>query len=258
MNNLKQIIQNINENGYLVQPFGVMREAFEYYKRTLLLTATTMLLFILLASFIGSYAMIQTGFLDATATPEEIQIQLLGLVDQLTEPPLLFYYLAITIVVNALTSILVAGYYKINSEAALNKTPKFLSVFKYFFSIKGVYIFIIQLVINLAGVFISTLLKDVNLEMVSVIITWLINMLTVFTTPLIIFGKMSPFTALKTSINVVNKQPIPIMLTLILNYFLASSGLFFFLIGVLFTVPYLFSVYFTLYKQIIGYNIEEN
>ena len=258
MNNLKQILQNINENGYLIQPFGVMKEAFEYYKKTLLLTATTMLLFIFSASFIGSFTMIQTGLLDATATPEEIQSQLLDLINQITEPPLLFYYLAITVIVNAIASILVAGYYKINAEAALNKIPSFLSVFKYFVSVKGLYIFIIQIFLNLAGVFISTLLKEVNLEMVSVIITWLINILTVFTTPLIIFGKMSPFMALKTSINVVNKQPIPIMLTLILNYFLASSGLFLFLIGVLFTVPYLFSVYFTLYKQIIGYNIEEN
>ncbi len=187
-----------------------------------------------------------------------MQEQILVIFKELAEPPLLFYYLGITILVNALTSILVAGYYKINAEAALNKTPRFLSIFKYFFSVKGIYIFSIQILINLVGVLISTLLKELNFEMVSVIITWLINILTVFTTPLIIFGKMSPFVALKTSVNVVNKQPIPIMLTLILNYFLASSGLFFLVVGVLLTVPYLFSVYFTLYKQVIGYNIEEN
>ncbi len=59
MNNLKKIIQNITENGYIIQPFTVMKEAFEYYKKTLLLVATTMLLTVLLASFIGSFFMLQ-------------------------------------------------------------------------------------------------------------------------------------------------------------------------------------------------------
>jgi uncharacterized membrane protein len=93
--------------------------------------------------------------------------------------------------------------------------------------------------------------------MVSMAINWLINTLTIFITPLIIFGNQKPLEAIKNSIMVVNKQPVPIILTVVLNYFLVLSGLFFFVIGFLFTLPYLFSVYFTLYKQVIGYTPEE-
>ncbi|MGL4584863.1 MAG: hypothetical protein ACRCVU_17985, partial [Flavobacterium sp.] len=61
----------------------------------------------------------------------------------------------------------------------------------------------------------------------------------------------------KNSIMVVNKQPIPIILTIVLNYFFLISGLLFFVVGILFVLPYLFAVYFVLYKQVIGYNLEE-
>lgn len=257
MNNLKQKIQQIKEEGYNLQPFEVMKEAVQYYQKTFFLAATTLLLALLLFSFIGSYLLLNSGLLEVTTDQEAMQEQLVSILEQLTEPPLIFYYLGTTVIINGLIAVLLGGYYKINAEAATGKTPRFVSVFKYFFSLKGLYIFIVQIVVSLICTIISTLLKEVGLETAALIINWLINIITVFATPLIIFGKMSPFEALKTSIDVVNKQPIPIMLTLILNYFLASAGLFLFVIGILFTLPYLFSIFFTLYKQIIGYNLEE-
>lgn len=257
MTNLKQTIQKIKDEGYNIQPFLVMREAAVYYKKTILLVVVSLLLAFFFVSFLGSLALSQLTDINETTTPVEIQETLLALTQQLTEPPLLYTYLLFAVLFSALSSVLIAGFYKINAEAALGQTPRFISVFKYFFSIRGLYIFIAQGLITLFFTAFSVLLKEYQLEMVSIIINWLINILTLFVTPLILFGRMNPFTAIKTSIQVVNKQPIPIILTVILNYFLVFSGLFFFLIGILITLPYLFSIYFTLYKQIIGYNIEE-
>lgn len=257
MNHLKQTIQKIKDEGYNIQPFLVMQEAAIYYKKTLLLVVVSLLLSFFFVSFLGSIALTQFTDLKNTATPVEIQEQLIELTNQLSQPPLLYTYLITAVIFSALASILVAGFYKVNAEVALGKTPRFLSVFKYFFSVRGLYIFIAQGLITLFFTVFSVILKEYQLEMVSVIINWLVNILTLFATPLIIFGRMSPLAAIKTSIQVVNKQPIPIILTVILNYFLVFSGLFLFVVGILITLPYLFSVYFTLYKQIIGYNIEE-
>ncbi|WP_410880866.1 hypothetical protein [Myroides sp. DW712] len=257
MTNLKQTIQRLLQEGYDIQPFLVMKEAAYYYKKTILLVVVSLILTLFVASFFGSIALTRIIAINETATPAEIQEKLIELTSKLTEPPLLYTYLLFAVLFSALSSVLIAGFYKINAEAALGQTPRFTSVFKYFFSLKGLYVFLAQGMITLFFTVFSVLLKEYQLEMVSVIINWLINILTIFTTPLIIFGRMSPFTAIKTSIRVVNKQPIPIILTIILNYFLVFSGLFFFIIGILITLPYLFSIYFTLYKQIIGYNLEE-
>lgn len=257
MTNLKQTIQKIKDEGYNIQPFLVMREAAVYYKKTILLVVVSLLLAFFFVSFLGSFALSQLTDMNEATTPVEIQETLLELTQRLTEPPLLYTYLLFAVLFSALSSVLIAGFYKINAEVALGQTPRFTSVFKYFFSVRGFYIFIAQGLITLFFTAFSVLLKEYQLEMVSIIINWLINILTLFVTPLILFGRMNPFTAIKTSIQVVNKQPIPIILTVILNYFLVFSGLFFFLIGILITLPYLFSIYFTLYKQIIGYNIEE-
>ncbi|MBB1138895.1 hypothetical protein [Myroides sp. WP-1] len=257
MDQLKQTIQRIKNEGYNIQPFLVMREAAFYYKKTILLVVVSLLLSFFFVSFLGSIALTQLTDINESATPAEIQEQVIELTNQLSQPPLLYTYLISAVIFSALSSILIAGFYKINAEAALGKTPRFISVFKYFFSIRGLYVFIAQGIITLFFTVFSVLLKEYQLEMVSIIINWLVNILTLFVTPLIIFGRMSPFAAIKTSIQVVNKQPIPIILTVILNYFLVFSGLFFFLIGIVITLPYLFSIYFTLYKQIIGYNLEE-
>lgn len=257
MNQLKQVIRRIKDEGYNIQPFLVMREAAFYYKKTLLLVVVSLLLSFFFVSFLGSIALTRLTDIKETASPVEIQEQLIELTNQLSQPPLLYTYLLVAVLFSALASVLIAGFYKINAEAALGQTPRFLSVFKYFFSLRGLYVFIAQGLITLFFTVFSVLLKEYQLEMVSVIINWLINILTLFATPLIIFGRMSPLAAIKTSVQVVNKQPIPIILTVILNYFLVFSGLFFFVVGILITLPYLFSIYFTLYKQIIGYNIEE-
>lgn len=257
MTNLKQTIQRLLQEGYNIQPFLVMKEAAYYYKKTILLVVVSLILSVFVASFLGSIALTSFIEIKETATPAEIQEKLIELTNQLSEPPLLYTYLLFAILFSALSSVLIAGFYKINAEAALGQTPRFTSVFKYFFHLRGLYVFLAQGLITLFFTLFSVLLKEFQLEMVSIIINWLINILTLFVTPLIIFGRMSPFQAIKTSIQVVNKQPIPIILTVILNYFLVFSGLFFFLIGILITLPYLFSIYFTLYKQIIGYNLEE-
>lgn len=257
MTNLKQTIQRILHEGYNIQPFLVMREAAVYYKKTIVLVVVSLLFALFITSFLGSMAVTRFVDINETTTPAEIQEKLFELSNQLTQPPLLYTYLLFAVLFSALGSVLIAGFYKINAEVALGQRPRFTSVFKYFFSIKGLYIFVAQGLITLFFTGFSVLLKEYQLEMVSIIINWLINILTIFVTPLIIFGRMSPFTAIKTSIQVVNKQPLPIILTVILNYFLVFSGLFFFLVGILITLPYLFSIYFTLYKQIIGFNLEE-
>lgn len=257
MSQLKEKLDNIQQNSYFIAPFQVMAEAFTYYRKTFLLVLSTLFLSIFAIVLLSSTILGQLVEIDPNSTPEEVQAIVLQLTTQITEPPYFYYYLAFFAIVSALSAVLIAGYYKINAEVSLDQIPKFTSIFKYFFNRKGVYVFISQLLISAFVILITIPLKMQELDMVSMVINWLVNTLTIFTIPLIIFGKMNTIQALKASIQVVNKQPIPIILTVILNYFFLISGLLFFFIGILIVLPYLFSVYFTMYKQVIGYNLEE-
>lgn len=257
MSELKNKLEHIKQHSYFIAPFQVMGEAFTYYKQTFLLVIATMLLAMTAVMFLGSSILGQLIEIDPNSTPEEIQALIPQYAEMLLEPPVFYYYIATFAIISALSGVLIAGYYKINAEVSLNQRPKFSSVFKYFVSLKGVYVFISQLLISCIFIGITIPLKMQNLEMVSMAINWLVNTLSIFTVPLIIFGNMKPLAAIKTSIMVVNKQPIPIVLTVILNYFFLVSGLLFFVVGVLFVLPFLFSVYFTLYKQVIDYNLDE-
>ncbi|WP_121965478.1 hypothetical protein [Myroides sp. N17-2] len=256
MTNLKDILNNIKQNSYVLAPFQVMSEAFTYYKKTFFLVVTSLLLTIFAFSFIGTAILDQFVTLDKK-NPAVLQEQIQKLILLMTQEPYLYYYLGFFIVFTALGNILIAGFYKVNADISLKKTPSFLSAFKYFVSIKGLYVFIAHLLIAIVFMGITIPLRLMDLEMVSMVINWLISTLTIFTIPLIIFGNLNPIAAIKNSIMVVNKQPIPIILTIVLNYFFLISGLLFFVVGILFVLPYLFAVYFVLYKQVIGYNLEE-
>lgn len=255
MTNLQEILNNIKKNSFVLAPFQVMSEAFLYYKKTFFLVITSLLITLFAFSLIASSIVGQ--FITFDENPEVLQEQVKELTLKITEAPYFYYYLVFFAIFTALGNVLIAGFYKVNADVSLNKVPSFLSSFKYFLNIKGLYIFIAHLLISIVFMGITIPLKAMNLEMVSMAINWLISTLTIFTIPLIIFGHLNPISAIKNSIMVVNKQPIPIILTIILNYFFLISGLLFFVVGILFVLPYLFAVYFVLYKQVIGYNLEE-
>jgi uncharacterized membrane protein len=72
------------------------------------------------------------------------------------------------------------------------------------------------------------------------------------TIPLIIFGKLSSIDAIKSSIIIVSKQPLILLGLIIVSLIAAIIGIFGFCIGMLFTMPFVYSMNYTIYKNIIG------
>ncbi|MTG97174.1 MULTISPECIES: hypothetical protein [Myroides] len=260
MNNLNDILKNIKENGYQIAPFQVMGEAFTYYKRTFLSVIAT-LMFIIFGTMLLISSIISNNYdlnkEDQSVMQEQLAEIMNNFLNLLITTPYIYYYYVAMIFLTAIGSIVMAGFFKLNADASHGRLPRFLGAFKYFLSIKGLYVFIAALIVTTVFMAISVPFQLMGLSMVALAINWLVHTLTIFTIPLIIFGNRNPLAAIKDSIMVVNKQPIPIILTIVLNYFLLMSSLFIFLIGIFLFLPYLFSVYFTLYKQVIGYYPEE-
>jgi uncharacterized membrane protein len=72
------------------------------------------------------------------------------------------------------------------------------------------------------------------------------------TIPFIIFGKLSSIDAIKSSIIIVSKQPLILLGLIIVSLIAAIIGIFGFCIGMLFTMPFVYSMNYMIYKNIIG------
>lgn len=253
MNKTNEQLKEIKENGINITTSNVMSEAFIYYKKTFFSASAGLMLITFLASFLISSILVKIYGEDTEAVLKEMQsfnpftLSLKGMS---------IYLLGMTIF-TAITSVFSAGFIKMSANAYIGKRSSMLVAFKYFISIRGLYVFIAQFIVSILFSSIIFLLQSEGLNLVAMAINWLINTLIIFSTPLIIFAKQSPFEAIKNSIQVVNKQPVAIIFTLLLNYFLVGAGLLIFLVGIFFTLPYLFCIIFTLYRQTIGYYPEE-
>jgi hypothetical protein len=74
---------------------------------------------------------------------------------------------------------------------------------------------------------------------------------------LIIFGNLQAIEAIKGSMIVVSKQFFILMGLLIVSLLFTMLGIFGFCIGIFFTMPFIYSMYYSIYNEIIGDNDTE-
>jgi uncharacterized membrane protein len=74
--------------------------------------------------------------------------------------------------------------------------------------------------------------------------------------PLIIFGKLKAVEAIQASIVIVSKQPLVILGLLVIGVIASLVGFIGCCIGIVFTIPFMYSLYYALYSEIIGFDPE--
>ena len=94
------------------------------------------------------------------------------------------------------------------------------------------------------------LLTALVLSSIGLILTIIISFATLLTIPLIVLGNCSTIESIKTSTAIVMKQPIVILMLIIVAILGALLGLFAFCIGMFFTYPFVISVVYTIYNQV--------
>ncbi len=113
-------------------------------------------------------------------------------------------------------------------------------------------------IISLLSSGFSILLELSGFQFIGTIISLLISFLCFLTIPLIVFGNLNAIDAIKSSIIIVSKQPIVLLGLLIVAIITALIGLFGFCIGIFFTYPFIYSMYYAIYSSIIGFDTEED
>jgi uncharacterized membrane protein len=99
--------------------------------------------------------------------------------------------------------------------------------------------------------------KEIKIEFVGALLNLALNFLTLLVVPFIVFGKLKAIAAIKASFVVILKQPLVILALVITAYIGSIVGFVGCCIGVFFTLPFLYSMYYAIYSAIIGFQDEE-
>jgi MFS family permease len=243
-------IEDIKKNGYFLDFSTVFNHAFENYKKIALYAGLILLVFSILAFFLGG------GLLVSLYGVQHFNEEFLkNLQNEQTSTSVLAIYSLVIAFTAALFSPFTAGFLKMAYCADRDEEFKFSTVFSYYTSRHFTQLFIATLLISLLSGLISVLFNMAGIILIDTLMALAITIFTALTIPLIIFGDLNAIDAIKSSIIIVSKQPFTIILLLFVAGVGSAIGLIGCCIGVVFTIPITYSVNYALYSAIL--NIEE-
>nr|WP_315140884.1 hypothetical protein [uncultured Flavobacterium sp.] len=164
--------------------------------------------------------------------------------------PYIWYYTGFSILTTCLLSPFMAGFYKMADAAEKDTSFGVSGLFSIYTSPLIVPVVSTTFLIDLATKGLSLVFDEIGLSFVGIILTIIISFVTLLTVPLIVLGNCSTIESIKTSTAIVMKQPIVILMLIIVAILGALLGLFAFCIGIFFTYPFLISVVYTMYNQV--------
>lgn len=244
--NIKKRLEEIHQRGLDLETGALIDQSFDTYKKIILMAGIAFLIIVTIVSviLIGGIAVFY-GLERYVADFSQLEQSDLS-------PNFIIVSALVNTIIGAITAPFSAGIIKMSHNADNNREFSVSTAFEYYKSAKFGPIFIASLIIALTSASIGTLLQLLNMNFVGTFVGFIISFLTCLTLPLIILGNLSVKDAIVNSISVVNKAPLTILLALIVAFIGAISGIIAFCLGVLFTLPYIYCMYYTLYKNIFG------
>lgn len=253
--NLKQDrIEEILRNGYQLDFEKVFNKAFENYKKIALYAGLMIFVFMVILMII----IISMGisFLGVAALSQESMKELTVNLENLSGVNLMIY-MGASILFSSLISPLTAGLIKMAYCAERDKEFHVSTVFSYYSTKYFSQIFTATFLILLVSNGVSMALTYSGIILIGPMISLAISFFTILTIPLIIFSDVNALDAIKYSFSIVLKQPL-ILLGLIVVAIIGSMvGFIGCCIGVFFTIPFVYSMFYAMYSEIIGFENEE-
>ncbi len=245
MNNDYSKVEKISNEGYELEFGTILEDAFSNYKKIAGIGGLSMILvgIVVVVILLGIMG-VTYGFTDFTET-------LTGLNPELMSGSSLLGFFFFSMLMAAVLSPINAGFIKMAYQADYDKPFGLNTIFDYF---KGSYfkeLFISAAIIAFFGNGINYLLNYFGIFFWGSLITYIVGFLTFLTIPLIIFSNLNAVQAITMSIKLVLKQPLILFGLLIVSIIFACLGIVGFCIGLFFTLPFLYSMYYTIYATII-------
>jgi uncharacterized membrane protein len=250
MKTVKARIAEIKTNGYELD-FGIAFEnAFENYKKIAVYAGLMLFVFFILLTIIMS-----TGIVSYVGVEnmEEFSKQLKHLTSLKVMPlNIAIPVNGILILISGILNPFIAGFLKMADCGEKGEEFHVSTMFTFYKSPYFINLFMATLIVAFFSVGLSILFQFLGLSFIGTVISLTISFITLFTVPLIVFGKLNTIEAIRSSIIIVSKQPIVLFGLIIVTVIGVALGLFGFCIGLFFTWPFLYSMEYSLYNSIIG------
>lgn len=249
MKSNREQIQELKSNGYSLNFETVFNLAFENYKKIvvyagLLLLVSTILFGIIATIIIASTYGIQN--FQEFMKPENLNTK------KFSDEFLLIYISSITLFSCIITPFF-AGLIKMAHCAEIDEEFHVSTAFQYYKFKYFKELFLATFIVSLFNIGVSSILNTTGLPQLGFIASMTVSFFSILYIPLIIFSDFKAIEAINTSISLVSKQPLLLLGLMIITYLFVAVGFFMFLIGLFFTVPFLYSMYYAIYSSIIDF-----
>ena len=247
MESTKKRIEEIKNNGYELDFSDVFNHAFENYKKIALYAGLALFVFLVLMGII--VAGIAVSVMGMAVLNEKF-IENLKLEN--LSGVYIILYLIVAVFFSALLSPFNAGLLKMAYSAEKDEEFHVSTFFEYFKAPYFKELFTATILISLVSSGLSILLELANIQILGLLTSMAVSFLTVLTLPLIIFGELKAIDAIQSSFTIVIKQPVTLILLIVVAYIGSFVGLIGCCIGMFFTVPFIYSTQYTIYCAIVG------
>ena len=243
MDKNKTKIDDVIANGYYLDLGTAIEKAFENYKKIALTGGLAYLLIFLVFAGIGlSIAASLFGLADFTETITNFKVTEMGTVG-------LLIYVLMSIVSAGLFSPITAGFFKMAHLAENNKEFSIATVLDYYKTTYFKDLFIAASLVALINLGLTLFFEFLGYPIAGGLLNYIISFFTLFYVPLIIFGNQSAVDAIVKSIQLVTKNPFTIIFLMVIAIVGVLLGLIAVCIGILFTLPFLSSMLYTIYNE---------
>ena len=251
MKTTKEKIEEIKINGYQLDFGNVFNHAFENYKKIALYAGLMIFVFSVLIAILIFGAVI---FTFGVSILNEKSLENLK-PENFSGVSIIIYAVGV-IVFTCLLSPFTAGLIKMAHCAEEDQEFHVSTILEYYKAPYFKELVISTILISIASSGLSTLLDYVGIKIVGSLIAMTVSFFTFLTIPLIIFGNLKAIEAIKSSAIIVSKHPFVLLGLIIVSAIASMVGLIGCCIGIFFTIPFMYSMYYAIYAAIIGIDSE--
>tara|TARA_R110000868_G_scaffold346292_1_gene607345 strand:+ start:8766 stop:9530 length:765 start_codon:yes stop_codon:yes gene_type:complete len=249
----KDRIEEIKKNGFELSFQSVFNLAFKNYKKIVIYAGLLFFVFaVIMALFVSTILIYKFGISQLTEIlkPENLNP------DHLTGNSKIAFLVA-SVFFSVLLSPFMAGFIKMAYCAERDEEFHVSTIFEYYKSSYLKELVIATLLISIVNTGVPALLNQPELQLAMNLVSYAIIFLTFLTIPLIIFSDLKAIDAIKTSVIIFFKQPFILLGLILMAYILSVMGFLVFYIGIFFTLPFLYSMYYAIYSEIVGFDLDE-
>lgn len=243
-------IEDIKKNGYTLDFGNVFNLAFENYKKIALYGGLVFFVFAVVFSLIGIvvlFSIFDSETILENLKPERFKPENFNLNTMLI-------FSAVSILFTCLLSPLSGGLIKMAYCADRDEEFHVSTMFEYYKSPFFTELFVATFVVTLTNTVIGGVLNYIQIPILDVVVSVTIGLFTIMMIPLIIFGNLKALEAIQASILIVSKQPLVLLGLLVVGSIATMVGFIGCCIGIFFTLPFIYSLYFAIYTEIIGFD----